>query len=322
MLKEDQRTDNILHNCFHGGEYSVRNHNLVKIDFSSNINPLGISKKVIKELKKNINVAYVYPDPNCTRLKESILDYLDCNIDEIDNIITGNGATELIHYFSSTFAKKVLIPSPTFCEYELASKRNNAEVIFSPVLEDFQIDSESIIRVSKNSDYKIDSIFLCNPNNPTGKNSKRQITDIIEKIDTKITILLDESYIEFIDSNNAKDYSYFINLTKDYRNLVVLRSLTKAFGLAGLRIGYVISNKKIIEKMNNKLISWNVNGLAQVAAIEALKDKEHINSARINNRSEKKRIFRLLKNNNKLKTITTDVNFFLIKILTNKSSTE
>ena len=119
-----KKIDLNFHNCYHGGIHSAKDHTLVKIDFSSNINPLGISNNVIKSLKKNIHLSYIYPDPNCTELKKDILKYLDCNIDESHNIIIGNGATELIHYFSSSFVKKkTIIPSPTFCEYESASRR-------------------------------------------------------------------------------------------------------------------------------------------------------------------------------------------------------
>jgi threonine-phosphate decarboxylase len=310
-------------NCHHGGIYSTKNHKLVKIDFSSNINPLGISKKVIKSLVKNINLSYIYPDPNCIELKKDILEYLDCNIDEIDNIITGNGATELIHYFSSTFVKeKVMIPSPTFCEYELASVRNNAKITYSQVKEDFQIDSEFIVKNVNNPNSGITTIFLCNPNNPTGRDSKNQIMEILEKINGKVTILLDESYVEFLNDRDKRRPNYFINLIKEYNNIVILRSLTKTCGLAGLRIGYAISNKKTIEKMKNKVITWNVNGLAQIAAREALKDRNYLNSAKKIIEIEKKKSFNRLKKNKKINPIHTDVNFYLIEILNNKTSTE
>lgn len=294
----------------------------IEIDFSSNINPLGISNKVLETLKANINLAYIYPDPECIELKKKILEYVGCDFDINENIIIGNGATELIHYFASAFTKKkTLIPTPTFCEYELAVRRRKAKVIFSPVNKNFMMDSDSIIKLTNNPDNEITSLFLCNPNNPTGKYVKSQIINILEKIDRKIVILLDESYIEFTDVKNENN-NYFLNLVKDYRNLVILRSLTKTFGLAGLRIGYSISDKKNIHKLNNNLISWNVNGLAQIAAIEALKDKSHIVAAKKNNLSEKKRIFKILKKNTKIRGVPTDANFYMIEILNEKTSTE
>lgn len=310
-------------NCHHGGIHSVKNHSLVKIDFSSNINPLGISKRVIKSIMENLNLSYIYPDPNCIELKKDILKHLYSNIVEIDQIVTGNGATELIHYFASTFVKKkVIIPSPTFCEYELASRRNSAKVIHSQVKEDFQIDPEFIVKNGNNPNNGITTIFLCNPNNPTGKDSKKQVIEILEKINDKITILIDESYVEFLNDIDHKRYNFFINLIKEYHNVVILRSLTKTCGLAGLRVGYAASSKKIIEKINNKLIAWNVNGLAQIAAREALKDKNYLKSAKRIIEVERKRSFNRLKKNDKFRPISTDVNFYLIEILNNKNSTE
>jgi len=311
------------HNSYHGGIHSAKDHTLVKIDFSSNINPLGISDNVIKSLKKNIHLSYIYPDPNCTELKKDILKYLDCNIDESHNIIIGNGATELIHYFSSSFVKKkTIIPSPTFCEYELASRRKGAKIIYSKVKKDFQIDSEFIVKNSNNPNNDITTIFLCNPNNPTGKDSKNQVIEVLEKIDKKIIILLDESYVEFINDKQKKRSNYFINLIKEYNNIVIIRSLTKTWGLAGLRVGYAVSNKKIVDKMKNHIIAWNVNGLAQIAAREALKDKEYLKHTKEIIEKEKEKCFKRLGKNNKIKLVHTDVNFYLIEILNDKNSTE
>lgn len=315
-----------MQDCHHGGIYSVNSQKNIRIDFSSNINPLGISKKVFEKLTKNIKLAYIYPDPKCTELKKKIIEYIDCEFDlDVDeNIITGNGATELIHYFASAFVrKKTLIPIPTFCEYELAAKRRKSKLVHVPPLDtNFQIDSDSIIKLTNNPDNETGSVFLCNPNNPTGKFFRKEILEILEKIDKKIPVMLDESYIEFTDTRKEHDNNYFVNLIKDSNNLVILRSLTKTFGLAGLRVGYALSTKENIQKLNNNLISWNVNGLAQIAAIEALKDKLHIKAARENNITEKKRIFKLLEKSRKIRAISSDVNFFLIEILNEKTSTE
>lgn len=318
--------ESTLQHCHHGGIYSVNSQKNIRIDFSSNINPLGISKKVFEKLRTNIKLAYIYPDPKCTELKKKIIEYIDCefNLEVNENLITGNGATELIHYFAAAFArKKTLIPIPTFCEYELAARRRKSKLVFVPPLDNnFQIDSDSIANLTNNPDNEIGSVFLCNPNNPTGKFFRKEILEILEKIDKKIPILLDESYIEFTDTKKENDNNYFINLIKDSNNLVILRSLTKTFGLAGLRVGYALSTNENIQKLNNNLISWNVNGLAQIAAIEALKDKSHIKAARKNNISEKKRVFKLLEKNRKIRVISSDVNFYLIEILNEKTSTE
>ena len=203
-----------------------------------------------------------------------------------------------------------------------AARRRKSKLVFYLSDNNFQIDSDSIANLTNNPDNEIGSVFLCNPNNPTGKFFRKEILEILEKIDKKIPILLDESYIEFTDTKKENDNNYFINLIKDSNNLVILRSLTKTFGLAGLRVGYALSTNENIQKLNNNLISWNVNGLAQIAAIEALKDKSHIKAARKNNISEKKRVFKLLEKNRKIRVISSDVNFYLIEILNEKTSTE
>jgi threonine-phosphate decarboxylase len=249
------------------------------------------------------------------------MDHLDCKIRDTNNIIIGNGATELIHYFSSAFVKNgVIIPSPTFCEYELASKRNNGKIINVHTKKNFDLDEEGIIKKANNSNNEVSVIFLCNPNNPTGKNSSAQIIEILEKIKNNIIVLLDESYIEF--TNEKTDKKYFINLVKDYKNLAILRSLTKTYGLAGLRIGYAIANKNIISKLNCKIIAWNVNGLAQIAASEALKDRQHLDTAKKIINLERNRVYSILKKKSSINLTKTDANFYLIEILNDLSSSQ
>ena len=130
----------------------------------------------------------------------------------------------------------------------LLQKEGTSKLFILKLKKIFKLDSEFIVKNSNNPNNEITTIFLCNPNNPTGKDSKKQIIEILEKINDKIIILLDESYVEFINDKDEKRNNYFINLIKEYNNIVILRSLTKTCGLAGLRIGYAISNKKKIEK--------------------------------------------------------------------------
>ncbi|HSA75074.1 MAG TPA: histidinol-phosphate transaminase [Candidatus Nitrosocosmicus sp.] len=322
----ENKFDSNLHDCQHGGIHSVDwPKSQIRVDFSSNLNPFGISKKVLSRLRNNIDLAYNYPDPKCIDLKKTILDYIGSqrDFDINQNLITGNGATELIHYFAYAFVKKkALVPVPTFCEYEVACRdKVSAAIHHSCLLEDnFLIDSDSIIRTANNPDNEISSLFLCNPNNPTGKFYKREITDILERTEKKIKILLDESFLEFVDTKKKTTNNHFIDLVEEYENLIILRSLTKTFGLAGLRIGYMISAEPNIDKLSHHLISWNVNGLAQIAGIEALKDKEHLQSTISNNNSERSRLYPLYSKNAKVKAIPTDTNFYLVQISDSKMS--
>ncbi|HET6590061.1 MAG: histidinol-phosphate transaminase [Candidatus Nitrosocosmicus sp.] len=324
----------LLQGCHHGGIYSANNLKYIKIDFSSNINPLGTSKKVISKLsgKTIMDLAYNYPDPKCINLKKRIVDSILCDnsFNPSDNLIVGNGATELIHYFADTFArrKNVGIPIPTFCEYELAAKRKNGKIkYFAPYNEDinFRIDYESIVRAANDPNHELGCLFLCNPNNPTGGYFEDEILKILEKTSKKTKILLDESFIEFVNSNNInkkKDTNLFIRLTKDYDNLVVLRSLTKIYGLAGLRVGYAVSSKQLIDNLTNNLISWNVNAVAQYAAIESIKDKSHLQKTISNNTFERNRLYKLLSKIKRLRVLPTHTNFYLLEVLDRINSTE
>lgn len=320
-----------LQGCHHGGIYSTDNINDIKVDFSSNINPLGISKRVVSKLmSKTAQLAYNYPDPKCMELKKMIMGSISCenSLSHVDNLIVGNGATELIHYFADAFArrKKNGIFIPTFCEYELAVKRKDGIIKYfnsSKEDNDFRIDYEEIVRATNNPNNEISCLFLCNPNNPTGRYHESEILKIIDRCNGKTKILLDESFVEFVNNDlKGKKTNLFISLTKEYKNLLVLRSLTKIYGLAGLRIGYALSSKQVIEKLNNNLVSWNVNGLAQFAAIESIKDKSHLKKTIANNIIERERMYPLLNKIGKLRVLPTNTNFYLIEILDKMSSTD
>jgi len=299
--------------CFHGGKYSV-DPNLVKIDFSSSINPLGISKYVLRTIKKDLgSLASSYPDPECRDLKKNLSDYLNIHPEFIN---VGNGATEIIHNFARMFArKKVVIPSPSFCEYELASRRMGASIVFVP-LHKLNLDADQIIEKASGSD----AIFLCNPNNPTGLLYKKLLR-IIEHIDNSTKILVDECFIEFVDESDR--HTMIRNIGK-FDNLIILRSLTKSFGLAGLRLGYSVSNSKLAQKLAAGRISWNVNGIAQRAGCAALTDLEHLKKARTIVEEERDFMYvNIRKKTQFLVPAKSDANYFLIRIKNNKySSTE
>ena len=287
----------IQYSCFHGGVYTI-NPSLVKVDFSSSINPLGISKKVLNALRKNLpKLSSIYPDNENTILKKKIIDYLGSPLTQ-DSINIGNGATELIYNFVRTFVRKqVVIPSPTFCEYEMASRKLGAKIKHVP-LKNWKLDIDNILEKSKNSE----AIFLCNPNNPTGLFSYHLIERLIEGVDDSIKILIDESFIEFVDEK--KHARTFIEKINEFKNIVILRSMTKSFGLAGLRLGYCVSHPSIARKISLNKITWNVNGLAQLAGVTALENLSHLRRARKIIKSERE--FMHIKINNKLSSFSAN----------------
>ena len=308
----EKETSHNLDSCSHGSIYSSMNILKVKIDFSSNINPLGISRFVLKEIKKNIKqISHIYPDPNCTLLKKSIAEYIQYGIDQ-NWINIGNGATELIHNFVRCHSSKnSIIPSPTFCEYELASKRCKMKINYVPLSKKLQIEPDLIIEKVKENSNSL--IFFCNPNNPTGLVNTEAIEKILSSINSSQTILLvDESFLDFLNDIEKKS---MISKIKEFDNLAILRSMTKSYGLAGLRLGYLIANPKLIQQLKSHQITWNVNGIAQIAGIAALNDQEHI--CKTKKIIQKERDYMYNKINNKesyANALRSDVNFFLIKL--------
>src|SRR5688572_1748167 len=301
-----------LDSCSHGGIYSIKNHLQVKIDFSSNINPLGISRQVLKEIRKSIKqISHVYPDSNCNLLKKSIAEYVEHGIDK-EWISVGNGATEIIHNFVRAVSlSNSIIISPTFCEYELASKRCKMKIDYIPLSKKLQIQTDKVIEKSKKNSNSL--IFICNPNNPTGLVNTQQIEKILSSIDHSKTILLiDESFIEFL---NDIEKESLISKIKEYDNLAILRSMTKSYGLAGLRLGYLVANPHLIRKLKPFQIAWSVNGIAQVAGITALKDQDHVSrTKKIIQRERNYMYTKINKNGNHVNALRSDVNFFLIKL--------
>src|SRR5829696_3994896 len=300
--------------CSHGGIHSV-DPRLVRLDCSSSINPLGTPRKAIAAVKKNINsLAQKYPDPDCIDLKKSLSHYL--GVDE-DCISVGNGAIEVIYWFvQAAFVKRrVVIPAPTFCEYELASQKAGAEVTFVP-LHNFELDADQVIEKARGAD----AIFLCNPNNPTGILATKQIMKIIENVDSSTRILLDECFIELADNPNANT---MIEQISEFDNLVILRSLTKSFGLAGLRVGYGVCNPTLAKKLLANKIPWNVNGLAQVAGVAALLEtRGYLSKARALVKRERKFLH---DNIDKLKSfhpLRSDSNYFLVHLQGRRNSTQ
>ena len=253
----------------HGGKNSIKNLDPNVIDFSVNITPIGVPLSVKTILKKNLNNIQNYPDFHSTELISSLKKYTGL---PKSNLMVGNGAIEIIYNFSFTFLSKktkVLIPIPTFQEYETVAKLNDCKILYFKTM-----------NLSKNIDLFISQIprngcvFLCNPNNPTGKLlSKEQLNLIIQKAKKLSSIVfVDECFIELVPESNESIILY----VKKYDNLFVLRSLTKSFGLAGIRIGYAAASKQLIEILQKIQIPWSVNSLAQNAAKIAIKNNFHL----------------------------------------------
>ena len=290
----------------HGGIFSIKHPNEKIIDFSSNVNPLGCHPGVKKYLKKQLNQIHVYPDSESSKLRSNLKWFTGMNTSQI---LVGNGATEIIYNFCSTFVNKkskVLIPCPTFSEYEKAAKFFGGNVISFKSLNLNKDLSKFIQKIPKHG-----IIFFCNPNNPTGEIlSKKNMEQIVKAAQKKSSLVfVDETFIELVPDSNPT----LVKSIKSYDNLFILRSFTKSFGLAGLRIGYGLGSKQTIEILQRIKIPWNVNYIAQTAASAALCYSNFLEKSR---KIIKKETLFLMSSLSKLEWLScfhSSTNFILIK---------
>ncbi len=256
------------------------------IKLASNENPLGASKKAVEAIKKFADKVYLYPDGNSYYLKKKMSEKL--GVDK-DNIIFGNGSDELLELIYRTFATKkedkILYCYPTFIEYKLIGMAFNKKLTELP-LKDYGYDIDTLIE-HINENTRI--IFLNTPNNPTGcAISKRDIERVIEKANTNCLVVIDEAYYEYAIEED--DYEELLDL-HNKNNVIILRTFSKAYGLAGLRIGYGIAQKEITGYLNRTRPPFNVNILAQIAAEAALDDEEHIKKSVTMNKEGKEFLY-------------------------------
>jgi len=242
------------------------------IDFSSNINPLGIPCNVQEAIIRSIKYSSRYPDINSRELTNSLSKY---EVVPKNWIFCSNGAAEAIFRIALCLKpKKALLLSPTFSEYEQALKTVDTDIKY------YNLDEKTGFKLTDNIINSInnetDMIFICNPNNPTG-----QLTDkrLLEKVishskSVDAIVVIDECFIDFVE--DKEKYSV-LNLLEKYDNLIVLKAFTKIFAIPGVRLGYCMSsNLDIIEGLKVSGPPWNVSTIAQAAGVAALEEKEYV----------------------------------------------
>jgi len=237
---------------------------------SANESALGMSPKAIKIISnKKLNIER-YPDGKSEILRKEISKKYKCNFNKI---ICGAGSDEVIQMICQLFLKpkdEVVLPQYSFLMYRIYSKIVGAKVVFAKEVK-FKVSSTEILKkVTKNT--KV--VFLANPNNPTATYlTKKEILDLRKKLDKNILLVVDDAYAEYMKNT---DYKSGLDLFKNKDNVFVLRTFSKIFGLASLRVGWGYGSKKIISALNVIKPPFNVSYLAQLAATESLKDKKFI----------------------------------------------
>lgn len=280
------------------------------IKLASNENPLGVSPLALKAMKESLAEVYRYPDSNNYRLRKKLAQRF--NVD-MDNIIIGNGSNEIIELVIKTFLyehEQVITSSPDFLIFKLATLQEAGKVIEVP-LDNFYCDLDKIYEAI-NEKTKI--IFLSNPNNPVGTYiEKDKLNSFIDRVSEDIIIFLDEAYCEF--ARNIAEYPKSLKyLSKP--NVIICRTFSKAYGLSGLRLGYGIANKDIIQGMNKARQPFNVNMLAQVAGEAALDDKNFLDRTIEITEAGKIYIYNEL-NELELDYVPSATNFILINVKQN-----
>ena len=287
----------------HGGNIyeTERKHKKQIIDFSANINPLGLPPRTKKVIYDNLDKILHYPDHKARNCTKKIARYWE--IPE-ENILVGNGSIEFIYLVVSTFnPKTTFIPVPTFSEYERAAKNAKSKIQF------LKLTEKEGFRLSLSGLSRPDIFFLCNPNNPTG-NLVLENHHAIKQLANEL-VVVDEAFMDFLP--DQKNYTLIWKAIQS-KKIVVLRTLTKFFALPGLRMGYLIAHKEIINKLRQHQPPWSANSLAQLAAETILSDKEYINKTYYLIEEERRFLFAQLSRIEDLRPYPSVANYFLIKI--------
>jgi histidinol-phosphate aminotransferase len=237
------------------------------IKLASNENPLGTSPKALQAIREAMASSHLYPDPDSKYLRATAARFFGCNVEDM---VTGNGSDEIIDFICRAYLKpgdEVIIPSCTFSYYLIASLACGAQVVATP-MKDHGIDITGI-EAALNTKTKI--IFIANPNNPTGTYLKgKKLLSFVQAMPEEVLIVVDEAYGAFARAN---DYLSAISLAQSRTNIITIHTLSKSHGLAGLRVGFGITSKAILNAMLRIKPPFNVNILAQKAGEAALNDE-------------------------------------------------
>lgn len=255
----------------HGGEIYGKD---IRLDYSVNMNPLGMPERVRRAAKSAVTESFRYPDDSCRELRQAIAGAKGL---EADRIICGNGASDLIYRYAwAVKARRVLIPAPAFSEYERAFALAGAEIIRYPLRETdgFRLD-EGIFSAAESADVTV----LCSPDNPVGRLADRELLlKLLGRAEARgKRLFLDECFMEL--AGFGKEYS-LLSFAGEHRGLFVLCAFTKTYAMAGLRLGYgVTGDEELLACMRAAGAPWSVSVVAQKAGIAALGETEYLSRA-------------------------------------------
>jgi len=277
------------------------------LDFSASINPLGMSSMVRKSLICSLDNLIHYPDTSHKELKQALAKY---HALAPGHFTIANGSTELIYNLPAMLpGNKALIISPSFSEYVRALTQHHWEsqhFILTPE-SNFAIDTEKLEQVLAGG---VDLLFICNPGNPSGTLYPQRVIEKIYSLclSAGTFMVLDEAFMDFCEEASSK------RMIVHSDNAIVLRSMTKFFGIPGLRLGYAISNATLAERLDSMGGPWSVNSLALAAGTAALQDVTHNQESLEFIRQERRTLFERLGQFSQLKLYPSSANYLLVEI--------
>ena len=277
------------------------------IKLASNENPLGPSPAALSAIKDSFSDLNRYPDGNGFYLKEALSEMLKVSEDEL---VLGNGSNQLLNIAAWTFMQdgdEAVMATPSFVVYAMAVQSvggKSVEVPLKNYTHDLSAMADAITPRTK-------IIFIANPNNPTGTiNKKQEFDKMMEKVPDNVLVVADEAYYEYVSD---PDYADSMKYLRSNKNILILRTFSKIYGLAGLRLGYGLAKKEIISEMNKLREPFNTNSIAQKAGLAALRDKKHVNRSKNANEGGKRFLYFQLDALG-LKYVPTEANFIYIPV--------
>jgi histidinol-phosphate aminotransferase len=276
------------------------------IKMASNESPLGPSPKVVEALREHAGAVHRYPDAACWSLKTDLAAFHGI---ERNEIVLGNGSNEIIDLICRTYASPsdhAVIGTPSFVCYELGLIAANVPFDAVPLRERLHWDVDAMLAAVR-AETRL--LFLANPNNPTGSHLGRaELTRLLRALPPDVLAVIDEAYVQFAD---ADDYASALELRSLRERLLVLRTFSKAYGLAAMRVGYAIGRPKVVSYLDRTRPPFNVNTLGQLAARVALGDPQHVERYVAINRTERARVTAELENLG-LTVAPSQANFVLV----------
>lgn len=280
LLRKEGEKGRKMNENLHGGDIYNKK---ITLDFSVNVNPLGMPPRVQQVLRDSIEYWDRYPDPECRALTRKLGEYHGVGA---ERIVCGNGAADLIYRLVSAVRPgRALLPAPTFSEYEraLLSVHSQVRYVYLKEEQNYQIDVQELSGLMETGDM----LFLCNPNNPTGLAVKKGQIELLAGVcrEKKGFLVLDECFCEFLDQ--PEEYT-FMEKIREHPRVMILRAFTKSYAMAGLRLGYAVCGDiRMAQKLRLTGQPWSVSVPAQEAGAAAVEEKDYLEKTRALIRTER-----------------------------------